>query len=83
MTRIGSSMVGAEFAATMFLVDLQGHPEDRPLELAMKELAFLTSEVEILGDYAAQDYRTHRNLAARWTDQRTAISGCDLTATSS
>lgn len=46
-------MVGAESAATMFLVDRQGHPEDHPLRLAMEELEFSTSEVTILGVYAA------------------------------
>ncbi|MCV9996090.1 prephenate dehydratase [Paeniglutamicibacter sp. ZC-3] len=61
MTRIESYMVGAEFAATMFLVDLQGHPEDGPLKTALEELEFFTSEIKILGVYAAQDYRIRGN----------------------
>lgn len=58
MTRLESYMVGAEFAATMFLADVEGHPEDTPLSLALNELEFFTSEVRILGVYAAHDYRT-------------------------
>jgi prephenate dehydratase len=58
MTRLESYMVGAEFAATMFLADVEGHPQDTPLSLALNELEFFTSEVRILGVYAAHAYRT-------------------------
>ncbi|WP_309106435.1 prephenate dehydratase [Arthrobacter sp.] len=57
MTRLESYMVGAEFAATMFLADVEGHPEDVPLSLALNELQFFTSEVRILGVYGAHAYR--------------------------
>jgi len=58
MTRLESYMVGNEFAATMFMADVEGHPEDLPLKLALEELDFFTTEVRILGVYAAADYRT-------------------------
>ncbi|MGM9471203.1 prephenate dehydratase [Pseudarthrobacter sp. YS3] len=57
MTRLESYMVGNEFAATMFMADVEGHPEDLALSLALEELAFFTTEVRILGVYAAADYR--------------------------
>lgn len=57
MTRLESYMVGGEFAATMFMVDVEGHPDDTPLRLALEELAFFTTEVRILGVYAASPYR--------------------------
>ncbi|WP_458117354.1 prephenate dehydratase [Arthrobacter sp. D2-10] len=57
LTRLESYMVGTQFAATMFMVDVEGHPEDPSLGLALKELKFFTSEVRILGTYAASDYR--------------------------
>jgi prephenate dehydratase len=60
MTRLESYMVGEEFAATMFMVDVEGHPEDLPLRLALEELDFFTTEVRILGVYAAADHRTAR-----------------------
>lgn len=61
--------MGAESAVTMFLVGRKGHPEDHPLRLAMEEPEFLTWEVTILGVYAAQDYRAHRNLARGLVDE--------------
>ena len=57
MTRLESYMVGNEFAATMFMADVEGHPEDLPLKLALEELDFFTTEVRILGVYPAADYR--------------------------
>jgi len=57
MTRLESYMVGNEFAATMFMADVEGHPDDLPVRLALEELEFFTTEVRILGVYAAADYR--------------------------
>ena len=57
MTRLESYMVGDEFAATMFMVDVEGHPEDQPLGLALEELEFFTTEVRILGVYPAHPFR--------------------------
>ena len=56
MTRLESYMVGDEFAATMFMADVEGHPEDQPLRRAFEELEFFTTEVRILGVYAADAY---------------------------
>jgi prephenate dehydratase len=60
MTRLESYMVGNEFAATMFMADVEGHPEDLPLKLALEELDFFTTEVWILGVYPAAVHRTQR-----------------------
>jgi prephenate dehydratase len=60
MTRLESYMVGNEFAATMFMADVEGHPDDLPLKLALEELDFFTTEVWILGVYPAADHRTQR-----------------------
>jgi len=57
-------MVGDEFAATMFMVDVEGHPEDLPLRLALEELDFFTTEIRILGVYAAAGYRTAQTVTA-------------------
>lgn len=58
MTRLESYMVGGDFAATKFMVDVEGHPEDAPLMRAFSELDFFTTDVRILGVYAAHPYRT-------------------------
>lgn len=57
ITRLESYMVGSSFAATTFMIDVEGHPEDLPLRLALEELEFFTWEIKILGTYAASEHR--------------------------
>ncbi len=57
MTKLESYMVEGEFAATQFLADVDGHPEDLPLARALEELAFFSREVRILGVYPAHPFR--------------------------
>lgn len=57
MARLESYMVGNEFAATMFMADVEGHPDDTSLRLAFEELDFFTDEMRLLGVYAADPYR--------------------------
>src|SRR5271166_5304405 len=57
MTKLESYMVGGAFAATQFYADVEAHPEDRPLTLALEELAFFSHEVKILGVYPAHPLR--------------------------
>lgn len=58
MTKLESYMVGGNFTATQFYADVEGHPEDDNLRLALEELGFFTSEMRILGTYPA-DPRRH------------------------
>ena len=51
MTKLESYMVDGEFAATQFYADVEAHPEDRPVALALEELAFFSREVKILSVY--------------------------------
>ncbi len=60
MTRLESYMVGGEFSATMFMVDVEGHPKDRPLRLALEELSFFSTELRILGVFPSHPYRLER-----------------------
>jgi prephenate dehydratase len=57
MTKLESYMVGGAFAATQFYADVEAHPEDRPLALALEELAFFSREVKIIGVYPAHPLR--------------------------
>jgi prephenate dehydratase len=57
MTKLESYMVGGAFAATQFYADVEAHPEDRSLALALEELAFFSREVKILGVYPAHPAR--------------------------
>ena len=57
MTKLESYMVGGHFAATQFLAEVDGHPDDLPLARALEELAFFTTDVTILGVYHADPFR--------------------------
>ncbi len=57
MSKLESYMVNGEFSATQFLADVDGHPEDPGLKLALEELAFFSKEVTILGCYPAHPFR--------------------------
>ncbi|MCK8483407.1 prephenate dehydratase [Aliiroseovarius sp. S2029] len=51
MTKLESYMVDGSFTATRFYADIEGHPDDRPVQLALEELAYFTSSLDILGVY--------------------------------
>jgi prephenate dehydratase len=57
MTKLESYMVGGNFTATQFYADVEAHPDDRPLKLALEELRFFSHEVKILGVYPAAPQR--------------------------
>ena len=57
MTKLESYMVGGEFIATQFLAEVDGHPDDPGLKRALEELAFFTTEVNVLGVYPADAFR--------------------------
>jgi prephenate dehydratase len=58
MTKLESYQLGGSFNATMFYADIEGHPDERPVRLAMEELDFFSTEVRILGVYKAAEFRT-------------------------
>jgi prephenate dehydratase len=60
MTKLESYMVGGSFNATQFYADVEGHPDDRNLRLALEELEFFSHEVRILGTYPAHPFRLGR-----------------------
>lgn len=51
------SYIGEKFLTAQFYADVVGHPEDRPLQLAMEELGFFTKDVTLLGTYEAHPFR--------------------------
>jgi prephenate dehydratase len=50
-------MVEGNFYATQFYADVEGHPDDPNLALALEELAFFSKELTILGVYPAHRFR--------------------------
>jgi prephenate dehydratase len=57
MTKLESYMIEGNFFATQFYADVEGHPDDVSLKLALEELAFFSSHLKILGVYAAHPFR--------------------------
>ena len=57
MTKLESYMVDGRFTATQFYADIEGHPEDRSVQLALEELEYFTSEMKILGVYPEDQRR--------------------------
>jgi prephenate dehydratase len=53
MTKLESYMLDGSFTATQFYADIEGHPDDRSVQLAFEELGFFTDEFRILGVYPA------------------------------
>ena len=61
MTKLESYMVDGSFNATMFLADIEGHPSDAPVARALEELTYFSTELRILGVYAASPLRAAIN----------------------
>jgi prephenate dehydratase len=57
MTKLESYMVGGAFTATQFLCDVDGHPQQPALRLALEELSFFSREIRILGVYPQANFR--------------------------
>lgn len=57
MTKLESYQDKGTFAATMFYADIEGHPADRMVQLAIHELEFFSTEIRVLGIYPASPFR--------------------------
>ncbi|MEQ8695395.1 MAG: prephenate dehydratase [Bauldia litoralis] len=57
MSKLESYQLNGQFTATQFYADVDGHPKDRPLALAMEELQFFCAEFRVLGVYPASPFR--------------------------
>jgi prephenate dehydratase len=62
MTKLESYQLGA-FTATLFYADIEGHPDDHNVKLALDELRFFSKEMRILGVYPRSDSREEWKVA--------------------
>ncbi|TIN32671.1 MAG: prephenate dehydratase, partial [Mesorhizobium sp.] len=62
MTKLESYQLGA-FTATLFYADIEGHPDDPLVKLALDELRFFSREMRILGVYPASASREQWKVA--------------------
>jgi prephenate dehydratase len=59
ITKLESYIIDGSFTVAQFYADIDGHPDQRPVRLALEELGFFSREVRILGVYPAHAFR-HR-----------------------
>jgi len=57
MTKLESYQIDGRFQATQFYADIEGHPEDHLVNLALEELAFFSRELRLVGVYPASSFR--------------------------
>ncbi|MET7597661.1 prephenate dehydratase [Streptomyces sp. NPDC005496] len=57
LTKIESYQIGAGLGASRFYVEIEGHPDDERVALALDELRFFSTEVRLLGVYPADPHR--------------------------
>jgi prephenate dehydratase len=57
LTKLESYILDGAFTVAQFYADIEGHPDQRPVRLALEELSFFSREVKILGVYPAHPFR--------------------------
>jgi prephenate dehydratase len=57
ITKLESYIIDGAFTVAQFYADIEGHPDQRPVRLALEELSFFSREVRILGVYPAHPFR--------------------------
>lgn len=60
MTKLESYMVGGHFTATQFYAEIEGHPDDKNVQLALEELGYFTDHLHLMGVYPADPRRKER-----------------------
>ena len=59
MTKLESYQLDGTFTATQFYAEIEGHPDERAVQLALEELGFFSSSLKILGVFPAHPARDH------------------------
>jgi len=62
ITKLESYIVDGFFTVAQFYADIEGHPDDRLVRLALEELSFFSREVKVLGVYPAHPFRRGQTL---------------------
>ena len=57
LLKLESYMLDGSFSATQFYADIEGHPDQVDVRLALEELGFFSREVKVLGVYPASNFR--------------------------
>jgi len=57
ITKLESYQIGGSFTATQFYAEIQGHPDEKHVQLALEELGFFSSMLKIIGVFAPGERR--------------------------
>ena len=57
MVKLESYLSGARFEQALFYAEVEGHPEQRNVLLALEELGFFSEELKMLGSFPANPFR--------------------------
>ncbi len=57
ITKLESYILDERFTVAQFYADLDGHTDNKSVQMALEELSFFSREVKILGVYPASDFR--------------------------
>lgn len=57
MVKLESYQLEGSFNATQFYADIEGHPDEKRVQLALEELSHFTESIEILGSYPKAEFR--------------------------
>jgi prephenate dehydratase len=57
IVKLESYMIDAWFTVAQFYAEIEGHPDQRSVRLALEELGFFSREVKILGVYPVHPFR--------------------------
>ena len=57
IVKLESYMIDAWFTVAQFYAEIEGHPDQRSVRLALEELGFFSREVKILGVYPVHHFR--------------------------
>jgi len=57
MVKLESYMASDSMSATSFHLDVEGHPDQPQMQLALQELQFFSSEFRVIGTYLAHPFR--------------------------
>ena len=63
MTKLESYMLDGQFTATQFYADIEGHPDEPRVRRALDELAYFTTQLQILGVYPRHPFRDAQRAA--------------------
>jgi prephenate dehydratase len=57
IVKLESYLSGAHFEQAQFYAEVEGHPDQRGLQLALEELRFFSEELKMLGSFPANPFR--------------------------